>query len=446
MPNDFSNDSSCVAVWRFEDSPGFLIDSKGNNDLTNSGADVETTTVFEGAQAAKFIDSNGDYMMIADADLDAGFPFRYTDGGSTIKDITLAVRFYVTSLPSPLQAYLFSKYDYTVNNRTWAVKITTTDLIDLSVGYNNGDIAEAVQFGTACQTGRWYSLAVTYVSSTKAYRIRVYDHTAGNLLDTDTTGNFAQTISIEDTAFFIGSNDGSKNYFPGMLDEYAVFNRALSVDEIDDIREGIFGAGWSGKINESLVIIEGLVTKKTLLRIISATLEIIEVVRKSITLKRIMSEMVEVVENIKGLRTLKRMVSEVVETVESIGKAISSQLAKIISETVSIIESVTRKLILSRIVSEAVSIVESIKRSRVMFRVLSAIVSVIETIERTGVAGLLKYISETVSISESYIKRVGVEIIKEALRITFSMDTYRRIFKMDTYRRGFRKDDDRREL
>jgi hypothetical protein len=237
--NDFSNDPNCVAVWRFEDTPGFTADSIGGNTLTNSGADEENSIVYEGAQSAKFIRTNSDYMSIVDGDLDAGFP----KGDS---NLSICFRLYIPTLesnrtyPLIIKAAISSpkEISYGLYTGYW----DDWELVFFS-GYNSGSTFEQAGFNGAFQAGRWYSCAVTYNSTTYAHRMRIYDHTADALLGSDVTGNFANPMAVRNVPFSL-----SRWYFNSLLyssiilDEVVVFNRVLSVEEIDAVRAGTFGA------------------------------------------------------------------------------------------------------------------------------------------------------------------------------------------------------------
>ena len=48
-----------VAVWRFEDDPGFTVDTEGTNTLTNNGVDEETTLYKQGTKCAAFVLAKG---------------------------------------------------------------------------------------------------------------------------------------------------------------------------------------------------------------------------------------------------------------------------------------------------------------------------------------------------------------------------------------------------
>ena len=249
--NNFSGDSNCVAVWRFEDSPGFGIDSQGSNDLTNVGADEENTYYKEGSQSASFNRAISDRMTITDANQDAGFPWRYDDGESIVKDFSICGWFRLKTVPYDYSSsyYIFSKYSLS-SARVFGIWIADTDnKIKLAMGWNNGETYEEAPFGTACVINRWYHFGITYDSATKFGRIRMWDDTAQALLDSDKTNTYANATDACDVGLTIGTRDDAGRPFDGYIDELVVFNRVITIDEIDDIRNQIYSTGWSYTIN-----------------------------------------------------------------------------------------------------------------------------------------------------------------------------------------------------
>ncbi len=246
MANDFSGDPNCVALWRFEDSPGFTVDSQGSNDLTNDGADEENTYYKEGSQSAKFVNSNNDSMTIADADQDAGFPWRYADGGSVEKSYSINFWMRFITLPSVIGSYIYfiskAKLNGSILNCFSIASDGSNKLIFLK-GYNSGASYEIVTFGTAFEVDKWYQIGVTYDSSTKGYCLRVWDDTANDFLDSDLTGNFTNATDLVDVPLHLGRRHSNYGWLDGYLDELVIFNRVISTDEIDAIRNGTFTFG-----------------------------------------------------------------------------------------------------------------------------------------------------------------------------------------------------------
>jgi hypothetical protein len=88
-------------------------------------------------------------------------------------------------------------------------------------------------------------VGVTYLSSNKSYRIRVYDTSTGSNW-VDKTGTHANTMAVNTTAVKIarGIAVDSKDYTTnGRLDDLAVFNDVISADDIDSCRAGTYVFG-----------------------------------------------------------------------------------------------------------------------------------------------------------------------------------------------------------
>jgi len=248
MANNFSGDPNCVALWNFE-SGAFVDDSIGNNDLTNDGADEETTLFKQGSQSAKFVRNNTDVMTIADADLDEGFPWRYDDTPTEEKSYSACVWVYLNSTPSE-NMYIFSKYSPGDNLRVIQLFVDYgSDRLYLGAGHTSGTAVENIPHLTKLVVNRWYHIGVTYRVSDWQAVIRIWDDTAGAIHGTSTDDNFSQAIDNMDVLLSIGSRSDGSRPLDGYLDEMVFFNRVITSDEIDAIRAGTFSMGWTGKIN-----------------------------------------------------------------------------------------------------------------------------------------------------------------------------------------------------
>lgn len=241
MANDFSNDSDCVASWKME-SGALTTDSIGANTLTNNNTVIANTSEYqEGSASADFERSSFQYLDITDTNLDSGFPFKSSGGGSN-----MTVCFWAKLESNGSNQTFCAKYNSTDNTRSWRLELEGSDnKVYLRIGYNNGNNNElSTGFGTALSTETWYHIAVT-LDSSKNYRIRIYDATAGSLLDSDVTGTFTNDVAITTADFLIGAVGAGTtptNYFDGEIDELVVFKRILTTTEIDAIRSGLYSA------------------------------------------------------------------------------------------------------------------------------------------------------------------------------------------------------------
>lgn len=237
MANDFSGDSNCRALWRFE-SGALTTDSKGSNTLTDNNTVGESTSAYkEGSCCADFERGNSEYLSITDANLDSGFP---TKSGDTNKKISVC---FWTRIESTTARDAMGKWD---GSKSWKIYLDGSHGLRLYQS-SDGSAEETAEHGTTMGTGTWYHVGVTYDDSDKSYRIRVWDDSAGAILGSDKTGNFTSNINIGDAPFLIGAAVSSTYWFDGLIDELAVFDRVLTTNEIDQIRAGTYSAAASAK-------------------------------------------------------------------------------------------------------------------------------------------------------------------------------------------------------
>lgn len=241
MANDFTGNA--VALWRMENG-ALTTDFLGGNTLTNRNTVTNNTTDYkEGSASADLEASSSQGLHVTDTNLDSGVPYK---SGEANRDMTICVWFRFESLPGS-DSSIVSKYDANSNDRSFRLKVESADnKFYWASGYNNGDsFQQSAAFGTAFQTGRWYHLGATLDSSNN-YRARIWDDTAGNFLDSDLTGTFANAVSITTAPICIGmarkATTGFEGYHDGEIDEVVIFDRILSTTEIDQVRAGTFGA------------------------------------------------------------------------------------------------------------------------------------------------------------------------------------------------------------
>lgn len=245
MANNFTADSNCKALWRFENG-ALTTDSKGTNTLTNNNTVVADTVNFkEGAASADFESGSSQYMSILDSALDAGFPLK---NGDTNKIISVCAWFRLESVP-PLNEYriLYSKYDSTNLKRSFMLGSMTDGTnthIRLLLGYNSGASLEVIQHTYGLSTATWYHVTATYDNADKSYTVRIKD-TSGNTLGTDKTGIATldvNKLNVEDAPVMIGAFNPTPQYFhDGLIDELVVFDDVITAAEATQIAQGTYG-------------------------------------------------------------------------------------------------------------------------------------------------------------------------------------------------------------
>jgi len=242
MPNDFSTDPRCKAVWRFENN---LNDSQGGNHLTGVGSiTFPSDDKREGDYSANFEIDNGDYAYRSDADLDEGFPLK---AGDTNKKITVCLWLKPESYRYP--AYVFAKYD-TNNRRSFAIQ-RYGGTIRILTGYNNGQNYELFET-TFTNNGEWVHVGVSLDGIGKKLLVRIYR------LNKATAYSYSfdleNEINVKDADLTIGARHDGNYQYDGLLDEVVVFNDTLSFLEIDAIRAGNYSGPLPQILAESLGI------------------------------------------------------------------------------------------------------------------------------------------------------------------------------------------------
>lgn len=238
MANVFSN-SRIIDFWRFENN---LLAGKNGNDLTGVGSpSYESGSPLEGAYSLDLESSSNQYVYRNDADLSAGFPFK---SGDTTKKISLAFNIKTESQSGASVNYLISKYKVSGNHRSIAVLLYNGYLY-LTIGYNNGVSSESWQI-CAISNAVKYHIGFAYDGVAKTATARIYNY--DTVTATTYQNNFTNEPSVFADPFVVGNRgdlDTAYDY-DGLIDELIISDDLLSVDEFDQIRQGIFGAGFIG--------------------------------------------------------------------------------------------------------------------------------------------------------------------------------------------------------
>lgn len=248
MPNDFTGDAACMGVYNFE-SGALTTDSSpaaggnGANTLTNiNTVTADTTNYQQGAASALFDRASLQEMRILQAGMSAGFPWQSTD--SVMKG-TVCCWFRSTNpvastaiVSNMLQAFSSGSWALTWNAD--ATKLAV--LWRYSTGYETLDTLWTLPnsgFGT-------FHLGLIIDGVNKVCTLRTWD---GSTAATHTMSP-ANAMVVSDLGFcwgnFTYASGGNPTGMNGNLDEGVVFNRMLSIDEIDAIRGGTYTFSTGG--------------------------------------------------------------------------------------------------------------------------------------------------------------------------------------------------------
>jgi hypothetical protein len=216
----YKNDANLQALWLLEEVSGARYDdTANNNDLTDNNTVGSSTDAREGSRSADFEAGNGEYLSISDA-------------AQTGLDVTGPLTICCWVKPETVGGvfYLATKYDTSGNQRGYSLYsggnasgdvtfILSSDGVGYTAAYTAGNVLTA---------GVWRHVAAVY----DGVDMRIY--VDGALANNGSNNPKAYTGGIFDSsaAFRLGSRQGGATYYDGLMDEAAVFDRALSAAEV----------------------------------------------------------------------------------------------------------------------------------------------------------------------------------------------------------------------
>lgn len=222
-PPVYDTDVNLRALYRLEETSGTRYDSSPNddNDLTDGNSVGYSTDSQEGDNSADFEDTSSQYLTIADA----------SQTGLDLSDrFTLLCWVKPETLTAVSRHALVSKFDIDGGDRAYQLSL----LLDTGNYYArisvspDGAAATHHRGDTAISAGTWYHVAAVYDGS----ELRIY---IDGDLDSAPTTSFTSSLNNSDAAFELGRGQNDTFYYDGLLDEVAVFDRALLQGEIQYI-------------------------------------------------------------------------------------------------------------------------------------------------------------------------------------------------------------------
>jgi hypothetical protein len=239
MANDFSSDSNCQALYKFETGAAFDDDSGpvGTNTLSMVNTPTEDATNYkEGAIAISLAAASAQYAKVIDANLSANFPLK---SGDTSKLITISCWVRPTTVDANKRR-IWSKYSATGNKRSLQLYHNSSQIYFQYSTAGTSGVEVSFAFG-AMTANRWYHITLILDGVNKTWTCLVYD-------DTNSTWyalrgqTIANTVYASTAEFRIGADDdlAANTCFNGQIDELVVFNRLLNYGEVVKIKNGTF--------------------------------------------------------------------------------------------------------------------------------------------------------------------------------------------------------------
>lgn len=235
----FINDANLVSYWKLDEASGNAIDSKGSNTLVNTGTAVYSAAKF--GNGTTFVATK--YLSIADA---------AQTGLDIIGNFTFSMWIYTNvDFVDTNEMFLIDKYNGTGNKRGYLFELYNTGgATRLQVNLSpNGTTVNVVYLNWALLKQTWYYLTATYTASTHLVNFYVNGLLLGAAQDITTT-----SIYNNDQPFYLGCYNGTSYAINLVMDDVAIFSRALSFAEVNELYQGMTLGEYLPNSNTKLLL------------------------------------------------------------------------------------------------------------------------------------------------------------------------------------------------
>ena len=225
---DYTSDANCMGAWLMTSSSDETDVSGEGETLTETGDVPTSATVPSGYSGTSrdFESSDTDALYHADA------------GSSDISGADQAMSFVAwvkfETADSGTEMYLMCKWQNQAGYRQYQVYYYPTNDCIRAVISSNGDDWSAVAEGATDVGGDtdWHHIGVVYNDTD----VRIYVDGSLDSNGSDNPLTYSDGIYDGQASFCVGSNTSGGNLeMDGLMDEVAIFNRALSAAEISEI-------------------------------------------------------------------------------------------------------------------------------------------------------------------------------------------------------------------
>ena len=229
---DYASEPNVLSVYQM-DTKGLAWDDQENNHMR--GWPIPNQTGPGSLRAVQFgPDTVNPQLSLPDASLSAKFP-----GKNGASQEVMTICFWLKpDNPAADYEHIVGKAE---NTDGWITGYDITRPIRILAGEFAGDPSALVEVAHDMASGTWYHFAaVIDVGNTRVYG-RLYDSNDTTVYTIETTSaSFADITTTYD--FKIGYLEKTDDEFNGAIAEVIIFNRILTANEIDEIRNGTFGA------------------------------------------------------------------------------------------------------------------------------------------------------------------------------------------------------------
>lgn len=233
-------ETNLVSYWSLDESSGTRVDAHSTNDLTDNN------TVLAGTGKI----SNG-----ADFERDNSESLTITDGSQSGLDIVgnMSISFWWKPESNNVFQWLISKYLLSGNQRGYGVYFDGTNSLNFASS-SDGTSTNTVDLGKTFipSNGTWYYIAISY-STTGVVETFV------NGVSLGINSGYKTSIFNSSSEFAIGRGN-LDSWTDGIIDEVAVYSRALHYGDVLDLYDDGNGTPYTGVQNLTLTADQGSYT------------------------------------------------------------------------------------------------------------------------------------------------------------------------------------------
>ena len=237
-------DANCVGLWNMESVNTQETDaSQNSNTILAGNGTLDSSIYVQGAGSYNNSGLQGHYRP--DDDLSSDFPFKQ---GTANKVMSVCAWFRLDDFEvTQAIAGKWSASNSPPERGWWLLAGSSGNLamqIDADGGVGGTETASVTH---TLNTSIWFHAGMTYREDTKAWTLRLYDSNDTTVYSNSGTFDTG-TVWLSDVPFFVGAvsstNSNTSFWYPidGKIDEVAIFDDILTADEIDEIRQGTYGA------------------------------------------------------------------------------------------------------------------------------------------------------------------------------------------------------------
>jgi hypothetical protein len=219
-----------VAYYKLDETSGTTAyDALGNYNGTNNGATVNQSGKIGKAYS---FDGTNDYVQIGDADL------------FDINNNNFSINLWINPSSWTGTMGIVSKSVDIGSSKGWVLyRDSVSNKLEFRL--NDGSMKKATFTSSSISSGSWKMISI------------VYSDTNGNVILYE-DGSYVQTVSISagdcrTTAdITLGFADSWNAYFPGLIDEVGMWNRALSSTEVGELYNSGYGLTYPFNPNATI--------------------------------------------------------------------------------------------------------------------------------------------------------------------------------------------------